>query len=146
MKTKQMATRNHNKKALESKAIQLLWKCFCNFPKPNVCCRTLDISRAALALHAGSQNPVAGQPDPKTGFIIDLKQLSKIVKKHIVDIIDHSNLNVDVPFLKGKMPSIEIMVIEFWKIIDNQLADYECNLHCLKLIETENNYVEYYGE
>jgi 6-pyruvoyltetrahydropterin/6-carboxytetrahydropterin synthase len=89
---------------------------------------------------------VKGQPDPQTGFIIDLKLLSKIVKKHIVDVIDHSNLNVDVPFLKGKMPSIENMVIEFWKILTQELLNESCELHCLKLIETENNYVEYYGE
>ncbi|MGB0429109.1 MAG: 6-pyruvoyl trahydropterin synthase family protein [Bacteroidia bacterium] len=89
---------------------------------------------------------VKGKPNDKTGFIIDLKVLSKIVKKNIVDIVDHSNLNVDVPFLKGKMPSIENMVIEFWKIIDQELASFDCQLHYLKLIETENNFVEYYGE
>lgn len=89
---------------------------------------------------------IKGMPDEKTGFIMDLKLLSKIIKKYIVDVIDHSNLNVDVPFLKGKMPSIEIMVMEFWKILEEQLADFDCSLHCLKLIETENNYVEYYGE
>ncbi len=89
---------------------------------------------------------VKGIPDEKTGFIMDLKLLSKIIKKHIVDVVDHSNLNVDVPFLKGKMPSIEIMVMEFWKILTEQLSDFDCQLHCLKLIETENNYVEYYGE
>jgi len=89
---------------------------------------------------------VKGSPDPLTGFIIDLKLLSKIVKKHIVEVVDHSNLNVDVPFLKGKMPSIENMVMEFWKIIEAQLTQYNCSLHALKLIETENNYVEYFGE
>lgn len=89
---------------------------------------------------------VKGMPNPQTGFIIDLKELSKIVKLHIIEKVDHSNLNVDVPFLKGKMPSIENMAIEFWKIIDHELRTFDCNLHCIKVVETENNYVEYYGE
>jgi len=89
---------------------------------------------------------VKGMPNPETGFIIDLKELSKIVKLHIIETVDHSNLNVDVPFLKGKMPSIENMAIEFWKIIDRELKTFDCNLHCIKVVETENNYVEYYGE
>ncbi|MBI1184256.1 6-carboxytetrahydropterin synthase [bacterium] len=89
---------------------------------------------------------VKGSPDEKTGFIVDLKLLSKIIKKHIVEVVDHRNLNVDVPFLIGKMPSIENMVMEFWKILTRELSSYNCTLHTIKLIETENNYVEYYGE
>lgn len=89
---------------------------------------------------------VKGVPNPETGFIIDLKDLSKLVKTHIIDVVDHSNLNIDVPFLQGKMPSIEIMSMEFWKIIAHELTTYDCNLHCIKVVETENNFVEYYGE
>ena len=89
---------------------------------------------------------VKGAPNPKTGFIIDLKALSKILKEHIIEKVDHSNLNVDVPFLKGKMPSIEIMSIEFWKILEEQLEPFDCSLHCIKIVETENNYAEYFGE
>lgn len=89
---------------------------------------------------------VKGTPDEKTGFIIDLKALSKILKEHIIDKVDHSNLNVDVPFLNGKMPSIEIMSIEFWKILEEQLIPFSCLLHRIKIVETENNYAEYFGE
>lgn len=89
---------------------------------------------------------VKGLPNPDTGFIIDLKELSKLVKTHIIEVVDHSNLNIDVPFLKGKMPSIEIMSMEFWKIIERELASHSCQLHCIKVVETENNFVEYYGE
>lgn len=89
---------------------------------------------------------VKGQPNPETGFVIDLKVLSKMVKREIIEVVDHSNLNVDVPFLKGKMPSIEIMAMEFWKILETQLQDHSCALHSIKIVETENNYVTYYGE
>lgn len=88
---------------------------------------------------------VKGNPDPLTGFIIDLKLLSKIVKAEIIEKVDHGNLNMDVDFLKGKMPSIENMVIEFWKILETALQEHPCQLHCLKIVETENNFVEYYG-
>lgn len=90
---------------------------------------------------------VKGDPNPETGFIIDLKVLSKLIKQHIVEVVDHSNLNVDVPFLQGKMPSIEIMSIEFWKILETALKEKgeSAQLHCIKIVETENNFVEYFG-
>ena len=89
---------------------------------------------------------IKGEPNPDTGFIIDLKKLSKIIKTHVIDVVDHSNLNVDVPFLKGQMPSIENMITAFWRILEAQLEGETCQLHALKLTETENNYVEYFGE
>jgi 6-pyruvoyltetrahydropterin/6-carboxytetrahydropterin synthase len=87
---------------------------------------------------------VKGQPDPETGFIINLKHLSKVIKQYIIDKMDHKNLNVDVDFMQGKMPSIENIVIEMWKQLEPKLEGG--TLHCIKLIETENNFVEYYGE
>lgn len=87
---------------------------------------------------------VKGHPDPETGFIIDLKKLKVIIQEHVIDVLDHRNINLDVPFMQGKMASIENIVVGIW----NQLVPHlhGCQLHCIKLIETENNYVEYYGE
>lgn len=87
---------------------------------------------------------VKGTPDPKTGFIVNLKELSHIIKEEIVDKLDHRNLNLDVDFLKGIMPSIENLAIAMWKQLQPHIKGAE--LHCIKIIETENNFVEYFGE
>ncbi len=87
---------------------------------------------------------VKGYPDPETGFVIDLKVLKKIIREEVTDQLDHRNINEDVPFMKGKMASIENIVVGIWNQIEPHLQN--CKLHCIKLYETQNNYVEYYGE
>ena len=85
-----------------------------------------------------------GEPDPDTGFVFDVKKLSIIVKEHVIDKLDHKNLNVDVEFMKGKICSSENLVIAVW----NQLLPHltaGVQLHCLKLSETPRIFVEYYG-
>ncbi|MCB9245012.1 MAG: 6-carboxytetrahydropterin synthase [Flavobacteriales bacterium] len=86
---------------------------------------------------------VKGHPNPDTGFVIDLKVLKKIIQEHVVDVLDHRNINLDVPFMHGKMASIENLAIGIWNQIEPHLKD--CSLHCIKLWETRNNYVEYFG-
>jgi len=90
---------------------------------------------------------VKGEPDPDTGFVVDLKKLSTVIKEEIIDKVDHKNLNIDVPFLKGKMASCEVIVMEFWKILAPQVADLQAgaSLHKLTLYETPRNFVEYFG-
>ena len=88
---------------------------------------------------------VKGNPDPETGFVVDLKTLSVIIKEHIVEELDHKNLNLDVPFMKGVMPSTENLAIKIWEILYPLVQSEQCILHCVKLYETENNFVEYYG-
>jgi 6-pyruvoyltetrahydropterin/6-carboxytetrahydropterin synthase len=88
---------------------------------------------------------VKGNPDPETGFVVDLKTLSVIIKEHIVEELDHKNLNLDVPFMKGVMPSTENLAIKIWEILFPLVQSEQCILHCVKLYETENNFVEYYG-
>lgn len=88
---------------------------------------------------------VKGTPDPVTGFIMDVKKLSKIVKDLVVDKLDHSNLNLDVDFLpKNMQPTTENLVIQIWKQLEPEITG--CQLHCIKLCETENIFVEYFGE
>ncbi|UOR06026.1 6-carboxytetrahydropterin synthase [Hymenobacter aerilatus] len=90
---------------------------------------------------------VRGNPDPETGFVVDLKALSTLIKQHIIDQVDHKNLNLDVPFMAGKMASTENLVIAFWEILVRELPSItSAQLHCLKLYETPRNFVEYYGE
>lgn len=91
---------------------------------------------------------VKGKPDPETGFVIDLKKLSTLIRNEVVDKLDHKNLNVDVDFMKGKLASCETLIMEIWKILDpriERVSKYG-QLHSLRLYETPRNYVEYYGE
>lgn len=88
---------------------------------------------------------VKGEINPETGFIIDLKWLSDMLKEKIVEELDHKNLNLDVPFLKGKMVSTEVIAVEIWRIIEDDIASQGAQLHHIKLMETENNFVEYWG-
>ncbi len=90
---------------------------------------------------------VKGQPDPETGFVIDLKKLSTLIKREVIDKVDHKNLNIDVDFMKGKMASCENLVMEFWKILEPaipQISKFGV-LHSIKLYETPRNFVEYFG-
>lgn len=87
---------------------------------------------------------VKGEPNPDTGFIMNAKDLSALIKAEICEKLDHKNLNVDVDFMQGKLTSTENLVVEIWKILSQHIKG--CQLHCVKLCETENIYVEYFGE
>lgn len=91
---------------------------------------------------------VKGLPDPDTGFVVDLKQLSTLIRKLVIDKVDHKNLNVDVDFMQGKLASCEILVMEFWKILEPAVRDITKfgGLYKLTLYETPRNFVEYFGE
>lgn len=88
---------------------------------------------------------VKGVPSPDTGFVINLKELSLLLKKEVVEPLDHKNLNLDVPFLKGMLASTENLAIQIWGRIADPIASTGGELVKIKLVETENNYVEYYG-
>ncbi|MFM8758879.1 MAG: 6-pyruvoyl trahydropterin synthase family protein, partial [Methylophilaceae bacterium] len=88
---------------------------------------------------------VKGHPDPDTGFLMDVKKLSKLIQEHVIKKLDHKNLNLDVDFMRGKMCSTENLVLGIW----NELAPHlpaAVKLHCIKLYETPRIYVEYFGE
>lgn len=87
---------------------------------------------------------VKGSPDPETGFIVDAKLLSRIIKDFVVDVLDHRNLNLDIPFMKDKICSIENLVFEIWGQLEPEMPA-GVSLHCIRLVETPRIYVEYYG-
>lgn len=91
---------------------------------------------------------VKGTPDPDTGFVMDMKVLGQIIRREIIQKVDHKNLNMDVDFLAGMMPSCENMVMAFWKILKPlvEQAAPNATLHSIELFETRNNFVRYYGE
>ena len=89
---------------------------------------------------------VKGEIDPGTGYFVNLKELSTVIKTHIIDKLDHKNLNLDVDFMKGIMASTEGLAIAAWKQLMPLINKMNGKLHCIKIYETENNYVEYFGE
>jgi 6-pyruvoyltetrahydropterin/6-carboxytetrahydropterin synthase len=92
---------------------------------------------------------VKGAINKDTGFVVNLKELSKIIRSEIIDKVDHKNLNIDVDFMNGKLASTENLIYEFWQILAPLVAEMDggtATLHALKLYETPNNFVEYFGE
>src|SRR6478735_11319165 len=88
---------------------------------------------------------VKGTPNPDTGFLYDVKKLSKIIQQHVIDKVDHRNLNIDVDFMAGKMCSTENLAIGIWQQLLPELPA-EITLHSIKLYETPRIFVEYFGE
>ena len=84
-----------------------------------------------------------GQPDPVTGYIVDLGELKRILHVAVVDKCDHRNLNTDVDFLRDVIPSTENLVIAFWHEIEPYIKAGK--LHCVRLYETPRNFAEFFG-
>ena len=89
---------------------------------------------------------VKGRINPDTGFVMNLIDLKNIIQQEVIEKVDHSNLNHDVDFMKGKFSSTEVLAEEIWKILAPEIANYGCQLHKIRLDETLNNAVEYFGE
>jgi 6-pyruvoyltetrahydropterin/6-carboxytetrahydropterin synthase len=87
---------------------------------------------------------VAGEPDPETGYVIDLAELKRIIEERVVSVVDHANLNLDVDFLQGILPSTENFAVAIWRRLVSALPSGR--LHRIRLQETERNVVEYHGE
>jgi len=87
---------------------------------------------------------VAGNVDPVTGFVIDLKKLKDIIREHVISKVDHKNLNLDTDFMKGLIPTSENIVLAIWGQLKDKIPAGK--LYAVKLYETENNYFEYRGE
>lgn len=87
---------------------------------------------------------VIGEIDTHTGYVVDLKVLKEIIKENVTKKVDHKNLNLDVDFLKGKIPTAENIAVGIWNQLENKIPSGK--LYSIKLYETENNYVEYKGK
>ena len=102
----------------------------CNNPNWHGHNYTLDVS-------------VEGPIDEQTGYVMDLSKLKELVSREVVNLVDHKNFNLDVPFMRGRIPTSENIIVAFWKILEPAIAP--ARLVRLVLWETENNYVEYSG-
>ena len=87
---------------------------------------------------------VAGEPDPETGYVVDLGLLKRVVEECVLSKVDHANLNLDVDFMQGVLPSTENFAVAIW----NELAPAipAGRLYRVRLYETERNLAEYFGE
>jgi 6-pyruvoyltetrahydropterin/6-carboxytetrahydropterin synthase len=83
---------------------------------------------------------VAGQVDQDTGYVLDLKMLSHVIRQLVIDEVDHRDLNTDVPWLKGRIPTTENLVQAFWERLRPELPDGL--LRSVRLWETDNNWAE----
>lgn len=86
-----------------------------------------------------------GEINPETGFLVNLKDLSALIENLVIEKLDHRNINVEVDFMAGKLASTENLVVGIWNELESSIAALGAALHCVKLFETENNFVEYYG-
>lgn len=90
---------------------------------------------------------IKGDINPETGFVMDLRELKNIILESVVDKLDHRNINLDVDFMQGKMASTEVLAEEIFHQLKPKIERQEgVKLHAIKLQETENNVVEYFGD
>jgi len=83
---------------------------------------------------------VAGEIQPATGYVMDLKELSDVIRRRVIEDVDHRNLNTDVPWLQGRIPTAENLALAFWERISSELP--EGLLRSVRLWETDKNWAE----
>ena len=123
------AHRVHNPALSEAENKALFGKC--NNPNWHGHNYTLDVS-------------VTGEVDERTGYVIDLGALKRIVEREVIDKVDHKNFNLEVDFMHGVIPTTENIVVGIWRVLEPAIAP--ARLTRLVLWETPNNYVEYDGK
>jgi 6-pyruvoyltetrahydropterin/6-carboxytetrahydropterin synthase len=89
---------------------------------------------------------IRGYPDPKTGLIVHLRHVSRLIEENILKKVDHKNLNLEVDFLAGKVPTSENIAIGIWNELEADIRALGAWLHCIRLEQSENNIIEYYGQ
>jgi len=88
---------------------------------------------------------VKGDIREDLGFFINLSTLKKIIHEMVIEKVDHRNLNTEVEFMKGKIATTENLSIAIWNELKPVIEMYGAKLHCVRISETENNTIEYYG-
>jgi 6-pyruvoyltetrahydropterin/6-carboxytetrahydropterin synthase len=89
---------------------------------------------------------VKGKINPETGYVIDLSELGRIIKTEVIEKLDHKNINIEVDFMQNRIVSAENLAVAIWNELEPSIKSMEVELHCVKIVETENNYIEYYGQ
>ena len=123
------AHRVHNPALSDAENVRLFGKC--NNPNWHGHNYTLDVA-------------VTGPVDERTGYVVDLAKLKAVVEREVTEKIDHRNLNLEVDFMSGVIPTTENIVVAMWRVLEPIVTPGK--LSRLVLWETPNNYVEYTGE
>jgi len=87
---------------------------------------------------------VKGKVDPRSGFVVDLKQLKEVMNREVIDALDHRHLNKEVPEFAKKIPTSENLAIAIWERLKPKLK--VAQLHRIRVYETEDLFVDFYGE
>jgi 6-pyruvoyltetrahydropterin/6-carboxytetrahydropterin synthase len=87
---------------------------------------------------------VEGEPDPRTGMVLDLKELKDILQREILDRMDHRFLNYEVPELAGKIPTTETIAMAIWQLLEPHIR--QGHLYRVRLYETPDLFVDCYGD
>jgi 6-pyruvoyltetrahydropterin/6-carboxytetrahydropterin synthase len=88
---------------------------------------------------------IKGELIDNHGFVMNLNILKKIIGEKVIEKLDHRNINLDVDFMKGKIATTENLTVAIWGELKPEIEKQGAMLHCIKIEETENNYIEYYG-
>ena len=88
---------------------------------------------------------VKGEPSPEHGFVMNINHLKQIITNRVINKIDHKNINLEVDFMKGKIATTENLAVSIWDVLKPYIEEKGARLHCIKIEETENNSIEYYG-
>ena len=88
---------------------------------------------------------IKGEINEKLGYVADLKSLSNIINEKVISKLDHKNINLEVSFMKGKVATTENLAISIWEVLQPYVNELGAELHKIRITETENNSVEYYG-
>lgn len=88
---------------------------------------------------------VKGEPSEERGFVMNINTLKQIILEKVINKIDHKNINLEVDFMNGKIATTENLAIGIWNELKPFIEKEGASLHCIKIEETENNSIEYYG-
>ena len=88
---------------------------------------------------------VKGEPSPDNGFVMNINILKQVILEKVINKVDHKNINLDVDFMSGKIATTENLTVAIWNELSPSVESAGAKLHCVKIEETENNSVEYYG-
>ena len=87
---------------------------------------------------------LAGEVDPRTGFVVDLKQMKDVIEREVISVYDHRHLNLEVPDFEHAVPTTENIAVAIWKRLDGKVAG--ARLHRVRVFETDDLFADYYGE
>lgn len=88
---------------------------------------------------------VKGDLSEENGFVMNINILKKVILEKVISKVDHKNINLDVDFMKGKIATTENLAVAIWDELKSAIENEGAHLHCIKIEETENNSIEYYG-